>query len=80
MSWLKNKFHETFKKARFTHVALEEGVWQVKAELYLKGRRVFKVGVRRTIRHHLQVSIDPQTSNVLSYKESSGEEVPVGHA
>ena len=68
-AWLKNKFHDKFKKARLSHVVLENGIWQIKAELELKGARALKIGIRHKVQHQLLVSIDSLTGKVVSYKE-----------
>ena len=68
-TFLKNKFHDKVKKVRFSQVALENGVWQIKAELDLKA------GFRNAVRHQLSLSVDSVTGNVLSYKESPAQEI-----
>jgi hypothetical protein len=68
-TWLKNKFHDKVKKIRFSQVALENGIWQVKAELDLK------TGIMRKARHQLSVSIDSTAGKVLSYKEGAAQEI-----
>ena len=68
-TWLKNKFHDKVKKIRFSQVVLENGIWQVKAELDLK------TGITSKARHQLSVSIDSLAGKVLSYKEGPAEEI-----
>ncbi len=68
-TWLKNKFHDKVKRIRFSQVVLENGIWQVKAELDLR------TGFMRKARHQLSVSIDSVEGKVLSYKEGPAEEI-----
>jgi hypothetical protein len=69
-TFLKNKFHEKVSKIRFSQVKLENGIWQIKAELDLK------VGLLRRVRHYLSLTVDSITRDVLSYEESPAQRIP----
>lgn len=62
--WLKSKYRGKLAKHRFNQVLLENGVWQLKAELELK------TGVLKTEPKSFSMSIEASTGKVLGYKEA----------
>lgn len=61
--WLKSKYRGKLAKHRFNQVMLENGVWQLKAELELQ------TGVLKTESKSFSMSIEASTGKVLGYKE-----------
>ena len=63
--WLRSKYRDKLAKNRFNQVMLENGIWQVKAELQLR------TGVLSVERKSFSMSIEANTGKVLGYKEGS---------
>lgn len=61
--WLKSKYRDKLAKHRFSQVMLENGIWQVKAELQLR------MGVLSVERKSFAMSVEANTGKVLGYKE-----------
>jgi hypothetical protein len=68
-AFLTDKFHNRFRRIRFSQVSLEDGRWQIKAELDLKRGWLLRV------RHYLSLTVDSVTGNVLDYKESPAQNI-----
>jgi hypothetical protein len=67
-TWLEKKYAKKLGKVKFVGAMLENGVWNVKAEVKLS------TGVLSLSSRIVEVRIDPTSTDVLGYSESEPPE------